>query len=78
MIGFVGLVGPHIARILVGEDQRYFLPTSALAGAIMLSATSIISKSIIPGTLILIGIISSLLGVPFFLSLIPTKRRPLW
>lgn len=77
-IGFVGLVGPHIARMLVGEDQRYFLPTSALAGAIMLSATSIISKSIIPGALIPIGIISSLIGVPFFLSLILAKRRQLW
>ena len=66
MIGFVGLVGPHIARMLVGEDQRYFLPTSALAGAITLSAASIISKSIIPGALIPIGIISSLIGAPSF------------
>jgi len=77
-IGFVGLVGPHVARMLVGEDQRYFLPTSALAGAVLLSATSIGSKAIIPGALIPIGIISSLIGVPFFLSLILTKRRQLW
>lgn len=78
IIGFIGLVGPHIARMLVGEDQRYFQPTSALAGALLLSVTSIISKSIIPGVIIPIGIISSLIGVPFFLSLILTKRRQLW
>lgn len=77
-IGFVGLVGPHIARMLVGEDQRYFLPASALAGAVLLSATSIVSKSIVPGALVPVGIITSLVGVPFFLSLILTKRRQLW
>ena len=48
-IGFVGLVGPHIARMILGEDQRYFLPGSILAGALLLSVTSIVSKSIIPG-----------------------------
>ncbi len=77
-IGFVGLVGPHVARMLVGEDQRYFLPTSALAGALLLSVTSIVSKSIIPGVLIPVGIITALVGVPFFLTLILTKRRQLW
>lgn len=77
-IGFVGLVGPHVARMLVGEDQRYFLPASALAGAVLLSATSIISKAIIPGVIFPIGIVSSLIGVPFFLSLILMRRRQLW
>jgi iron complex transport system permease protein len=77
-IGFVGLVGPHIARMLVGEDQRYFLPASALIGAALLSATSIASKSIIPGVLVPIGIVTALVGVPFFISLILTKRRQMW
>lgn len=77
-IGFVGLVGPHVARMLVGEDQRFFLPVSALAGAVLLSVTSIISKSITPGLLFPIGILTSLIGVPFFLGLILTKRRLLW
>lgn len=78
IVGFVGLVGPHVARMLVGEDQRYFLPASALAGALLLSVTSIVSKSVVPGVLVPIGIITSLVGVPFFLSLILTKRRQLW
>ena len=77
-IGFIGLVGPHIARMIVGEDQRFFLPMSALGGAILLSAASIGSKVIIPGAIFPIGIVTSLIGVPFFFSLILTKRRGNW
>lgn len=77
-IGFVGLVGPHVARMLVGEDQRYFLPMSALTGALLLSVTSIVSKSIVPGAIIPVGIITSLVGIPFFLSLILARRRQSW
>ena len=77
-VGFVGLVGPHVARMLVGEDQRYFLPTSALAGALLLSLTSIVSKSLIDGVVLPVGIITSLVGIPFFFSLILLKRRSMW
>jgi len=74
-VGFVGLVGPHIARLLVGEDQLFFLPLSALVGALVLSLTSIISKSITPGIIYPIGIITALIGVPVFISIILTTRR---
>lgn len=77
-VGFVGLVGPHVARMLVGEDQRSFLPASAIGGALLMSATSIVSKALIPGVLLPIGIITSLVGIPFFFSLILAKRRQLW
>jgi iron complex transport system permease protein len=77
-IGFIGLVGPHIARMLVGEDQRYFLPVSAAAGAIILSVASTLSKGITPGVIYPIGIITALVGVPFFLSLILSVRRESW
>src|SRR5690606_39066732 len=77
-IGFIGLVGPHIARLLVGEDQRYFLPVSAAAGAIILSAASTLSKAISPGVIYPIGIITALVGVPFFLSLVLSIRRETW
>jgi iron complex transport system permease protein len=77
-IGFVGLVGPHIARMLVGEDQRFFLPGSILSGALLLSATSVVSKMIIPGAILPIGVITALVGVPFFFSLIFTNRRRAW
>lgn len=74
-VGFVGLVGPHIARLLVGEDQRYFVPLSALVGALVLSLTSLISKTITPGIIYPIGIITSLIGVPVFVSIIIGTRR---
>jgi iron complex transport system permease protein len=77
-IGFVGLVGPHIARMILGEDQRFFLPGSILTGALMLSLTSIVSKSIVPGVVFPIGIITALVGVPFFLSLILSDVRRSW
>lgn len=77
-IGFVGLVGPHCARMILGEDQRFFLPGSVLCGALLLSVTSIVSKSIIPGVVFPIGIITALVGVPFFFSLILSSRGRSW
>jgi iron complex transport system permease protein len=77
-IGFIGLVGPHIARMLVGEDQRFFLPLSALGGALLLSLASVGSKMIVPGAIFPIGIVTSLIGVPFFFSLIMTRKREYW
>ena len=73
-IGFIGLVGPHIARMIVGEDQRFFLPLSTLCGMLILSLASIGSKIIVPGILFPIGIITSIIGIPFFFSLILSKR----
>ncbi|WP_299555364.1 iron ABC transporter permease [uncultured Tateyamaria sp.] len=77
-VAFVGLVGPHIARMIVGEDQRGFLPLSALAGALILSGTSIASKAITPGVVYPIGMITSLIGIPFFVSLILSQRKRHW
>jgi len=78
VIGFVGLVGPHIARMLVGEDQRFFLPASLLTGALMLSVSSVVSKTLIPGAIFPIGVVTSLVGVPFFISLILRSKRNAW
>ncbi|WP_318454910.1 FecCD family ABC transporter permease [Photobacterium leiognathi] len=76
-IGFVGLVGPHITRMLLGEDHRFFLPGSAIAGALLLSLASITSKSLIPGVILPIGIVTSLIGIPFFMSLILSSKGKL-
>ena len=73
-IGFVGIVAPHISRILLGEDQRYYLPMSAVTGALLLSAANIAAKSIVPGAVFPIGILTSLIGVPVFFALIIKKR----
>ena len=77
-IGFIGLVGPHIARMLIGEDQRFFLPASMLAGALMLSASSVVSKTLIPGAIFPIGVVTSLIGMPFFISLILGSKKNAW
>lgn len=77
-IGFVGLVGPHIARMLVGEDQRFFLPASALAGALLVSGASTVSKLVMPGVILPIGIVTAFIGVPFFVFLILRRRRGYW
>lgn len=74
-IGFIGLVGPHIARMLVGEDQRYFIPMSCTCGALILSAAGLAARTIVPGTILPIGVLTSLLGVPFFFLLILRKKR---
>ena len=75
VIGFIGLVAPHLARTCVGEDQRFYLPMSMLSGALMLSAASVLSKSIIPGALFPVGIVTAIIGVPFLLWLIFSPRR---
>ncbi len=74
-IGFIGLVGPHIARMLVGEDHRYWFPASIITGALIMSMASIASKIILPGALLPVGIVTALVGVPVFIYLIMRKAR---
>lgn len=74
VIGFIGLVAPHIARMLVGEDQRFFVPLSMVTGAAFLSASSVLSKSIVPGALFPVGIVTAFIGVPFFFWIIVSRR----
>lgn len=69
-IGFIGLVGPHIARLLLGEDHRFLLPASLFTGALIMSLASALSKAIIPGVLMPVGIVTAMIGVPVFLALI--------
>lgn len=74
-IGFVGLVAPHIARLTVGEDQRFFMPLSALLGGFILSLAFLLSKLIIPGVILPIGLVTSVIGIPFFMAIIFSKMR---
>jgi iron complex transport system permease protein len=74
-IGFIGLVGPHIARMLIGEDHRFFLPVSALTGALIMSLSAIVSKQLIPGVILPVGIVTAIVGVPLFMSLIFKRGR---
>lgn len=70
VIGFVGLLVPHIARLLFGPDHRLLLPASALLGSIFLVAADLLSRILIANTGLPVGIITSLCGGPFFLYLL--------
>ena len=72
VIGFVGLIVPHMMRLLVGPDHRILLPTSALAGAAFLVATDTLARSG-PGE-VPVGIVTAALGAPFFLFLLRRRR----
>jgi len=69
-IGFVGLIVPHICRLLVGPDHRYLTPATLLCGAILLGACDTLARTIMPPTELPVGILTSLLGGPFFLWLL--------
>lgn len=70
IIGFVGLVGPHVARMLVGDEHRFLLPASMSVGVVVMLFASVASKVIVPGTLLPIGIVTALVGLPVFFMLI--------
>lgn len=72
-IGFIGLVAPHFARYFAGEDQRYLVPMASLFGVLLIAFASILAKLVIPGIIIPIGIVTSLVGVPFLVFLIIRK-----
>lgn len=74
IIGFVGLVSPHIARSLWGEDHRWYLPASALVGSAMLIASSIASKLVSAEALIPVGIVTTLVGIPFFILAVMRRQ----
>ena len=74
IIGFVGLIVPHLIRLLTGPDHRVLLPASALAGACLLVATDLIARTIVSPAELPIGVVTSLLGAPFFLFLLLRTR----
>lgn len=73
-IAFVGLVVPHILRMLIGPDHRYLLPASALAGAILLVVADNLARVVLAPTELPVGLVTALVGVPFFISLL-TRRH---
>lgn len=74
-IGFIGLVGPHLSRLMLGEDHRFYLPGAALAGALVMSLASTASKSVVPGLVLPVGIVTALVGIPLFMTLLLSQRR---
>ncbi|HOV64144.1 MAG TPA: iron ABC transporter permease [Spirochaetia bacterium] len=77
IIGFVGLAAPHVARLIFGPEHRRLIPMSALVGACLLMAADDLARTVIAPIELPVGVITALLGAPFFLYLLRSKRKPL-
>ena len=75
MISFVGLVVPHIARMLVGSDHKVMLPTSILLGSATLLVADTVGRTIVPGMEIPVGVVMSVCGGPFFLYMLRKRGK---
>lgn len=75
IIGFIGLVVPHIIRLAAGPDHRFLLPASALLGAVLLLGADALARTVIAPAELPVGIITALLGAPFFLYLLRRRKK---
>ncbi|MDO1581676.1 FecCD family ABC transporter permease [Rhizobium oryzicola] len=75
IVGFIGLVAPHVARMLTGEDHRFTIAATMAVGAVFATAASLLTKIILPGAVLPLGMVTSLAGLPFFIFLVLRKRR---
>ncbi len=78
LIGFVGLVCPHIARIIVGSDVKYLLPASGFFGSALLIVADIVGRSVFEGTALQVGVVTAFIGGPMFLWLIIRQKKESW
>ncbi|MGE7269861.1 FecCD family ABC transporter permease [Brevibacillus panacihumi] len=78
IIGFIGLVAPHISRMIIGTDYRFLLPCSCLVGALLLLLSDTAARMLLSPVEIPVGIITALFGAPFFVYLLVKKRRDYW
>ncbi len=74
IIGFVGLVAPHVLRRLLGEDYRLLLPASALGGGALLALADLLARTLARPAELPVGVVTTLLGGPFFLYLMWRRR----
>ena len=74
-IAFVGLVVPHIVRLIIGPAHQGLLPCSAMAGALLLVVADTVSRTALAPTEIPVGIVTAILGVPFFISLLRQRHH---
>jgi len=76
MIGFVGLIVPHVMRRFVGPDHRSLIPASALCGAALLIICDILARRVMAPLELPVGVITAMIGGPFFIILLKKARRP--
>jgi len=77
-IGFIGLVSPHITRMVIGGDHRFLLPASALVGGLLLLAADTAARTILAPVIMPVGIMTAFLGVPFFVYLFMKRKKEFW
>lgn len=75
VIGFVGLIVPHMVRLVAGPDHRRLLPISFLAGAVFLIIADLLARCLVPPVEIPVGIVTALFGAPFFLYLLVRRKK---
>ncbi len=78
LIGFVGLVAPHVVRMFIGADNRFLLPASMLFGAALLLLADLVGKTIIAPAVLEVGVITSFIGGPLFLWILLRKNSKVW
>ena len=74
-VSFVGLISPHCAKLLLGDDQRFLIIGSSMVGSALMLAASIISKLMSEGATLPVGIVTSIVGVPFLFFLLLRSRE---
>jgi len=77
-IGFIGLVSPHLTRMIIGGDHRFLMPASALVGALLLLGADTVARTILSPVILPVGIMTSFIGVPFFIYLFMRKKKELF
>jgi iron complex transport system permease protein len=75
LVGFVGLVMPHAVRLVLGPDHRLLIPAAALAGATFLVVADTLARTVLAPTELPVGILTALIGAPFFIYLLRRTRR---
>lgn len=78
VIGFIGLVAPHITRLAIGGDNRFLLLASGLVGGALLLTADSLARTVLAPAIIPVGIMTSFIGIPFFLYLFLRKREGYW
>ena len=77
MIGFIGLVVPHLIRLGSSPDNRILLPASALLGALLLVGADLLARTVVIPAEMPVGLVTTLVGAPFFLGLLLSGRKSL-
>jgi iron complex transport system permease protein len=77
-IGFIGLVAPHITRMVIGGDNRFLIPASAIIGAVLLIGADVLARNLIPPVIIPVGVITACMGGPLLLFLVMKRKKGYW